>query len=143
MSAPWPWRWRNPIHGAEAAAERPDGTRVPFLAYPTPLRDRSGALIGAVNTLIDITERKRAEQFEERLASIVKSSEDAILSADLDGIIGTWNPGAERLFGYMEEELSAKPTTFVFNDRHDEESLFLRIRTGRIDPYETVRRQRW
>jgi PAS domain S-box-containing protein len=47
----------RPIRGAEAAAERPDGTRVPFLAYPTPLRDRSGALTGAVNTLIDITEQ--------------------------------------------------------------------------------------
>jgi two-component system CheB/CheR fusion protein len=62
----------RPIHGAEAAAERPDGTRVPFLAYPTPLRDRSGALTGAVNTLIDITERKRNEEFEQQLVTIVE-----------------------------------------------------------------------
>jgi PAS domain S-box-containing protein len=51
----------RPIHGAEAMAIRPDGSRVPFLAYPTPLRDASGALIGAVNMLVDITERKEAE----------------------------------------------------------------------------------
>src|ERR1700731_5173593 len=79
----------RPIHGAEAAAERPDGSRVPFLAYPTPLRDRSGALTGAVNTLIDITERKRNEEFEQQLVTIVESSDDAILSEDLDGIIRT------------------------------------------------------
>jgi PAS domain S-box-containing protein len=51
----------RPIQGAEAVAVRPDGTHVPFLAYPTPLRDASGALIGAVNMLVDITERKEAE----------------------------------------------------------------------------------
>ena len=49
------------IHGAEAMAERPDGTRVPFLAYPAPLRDASGAVVGAINMLVDITERKRSE----------------------------------------------------------------------------------
>jgi two-component system, chemotaxis family, CheB/CheR fusion protein len=87
----------RPIRGAEAVAERPDGTRVPFLAYPTPLRDRSGALTGAVNTLIDITERKRNEEFAQQVVTIVESSDDAILSEDLDGIIKTWNPGAERL----------------------------------------------
>lgn len=64
----------RPIRGAEAVAERPDGTRVPFLAYPTPLWDRSGALTGAVNTLIDITELKRSETFKQRLATIVDSS---------------------------------------------------------------------
>ena len=135
----------RPIRGAEAAAERPDGTRVPFLAYPTPLRDGSGALTGAVNTLIDITERKRSEEFEKRLASIVKSSDDAILSADLDGIICTWNPGAERLFGYVAEEVIGKPVTFYIPmDRHDEESDMLsRIRRGEcVDPFETIRRRK-
>lgn len=53
---------KRPIRGAEAVAERPDGTRVPFLPYPTPLFDESGALAGAVNVLVDITERKEAEK---------------------------------------------------------------------------------
>jgi PAS domain S-box-containing protein len=135
----------RPIHGAEAAAERPDGTRVPFLAFPTPLRDRSGALTGAVNTLIDITERKRSEQFEQRLAAIVEFSDDAIVSKDLDGIIKTWNLGAERLFGYTAEEVIGKPITLLIPlDRHDEESDILsRLRRGeRIDHYETVRRRK-
>jgi PAS domain-containing protein len=49
------------VRGAEAIAERPDGTRVPFIPFPTPLHDASGKLVGAVNMLIDITVRKRAE----------------------------------------------------------------------------------
>jgi two-component system, chemotaxis family, CheB/CheR fusion protein len=135
----------RPIRGAEAAAERPDGTRVPFLAYPTPLRDRSGALTGAVNTLIDITERKRSEEFEQRLASIVEFSDDAIVSKDLDGVIHTWNLGAARLFGYTAEEVIGKSITLLIPmDRRDEESDILsRLRRGeRIDHYETVRRRK-
>jgi PAS domain S-box-containing protein len=52
----------RPVRGEEALAERPDGTRVPFIPYPTPLHDESGALIGAVNMLVDISERKHAEE---------------------------------------------------------------------------------
>jgi PAS domain S-box-containing protein len=56
-----------PIRGAEAVAERPDGTRVPFIPFPTPLRDASGNLVGAVNMLVDISERKRAEEHQRLL----------------------------------------------------------------------------
>jgi PAS domain S-box-containing protein len=135
----------RPIRGAEAAAERPDGTRVPFLAYPTPLRDRSGALTGAVNTLIDITERKSNEEFAQQLVTIVEFSDDAILSEDLDGIIKTWNPGAERLFGYTAEEVIGKPITLLIPmDRHGEEfDILSRIRRGEcIEHYETVRQRK-
>ncbi|MEZ0167749.1 PAS domain S-box protein [Microvirga sp. TS319] len=54
----------RPIRGEEAIAERPDGTRVPFIPFPTPLRDASGRIIGAVNMLVDITERKQAEEHQ-------------------------------------------------------------------------------
>jgi PAS domain S-box-containing protein len=57
----------RPVRGEEAVAERPDGTRVPFMPYPTPLRDASGALVGAVNMLVDITERKRAQARQDTL----------------------------------------------------------------------------
>jgi PAS domain S-box-containing protein len=63
----------RPIRGVEAIAERPDGTRVWFMPYPTPLHDRDGMLIGGINMLVDITERKRAE--EERAALLLRERE--------------------------------------------------------------------
>ena len=135
----------RPIRGAEATAQRPDGTLVPFLAYPTPIRDGSGALVGAVNTLIDITEHKRAEAVGQQLAAIVESSDDAIVSKDLNGIIATWNAGAERLFGYMAEEVIGKSISILIPpDRPDEEpGILSRIRRGeRVDHYETLRRRK-
>ncbi len=262
---------RRAIRGVEAVAERPDGTRVPFLAYPTPLLDESGVVVSGVNTLVDITEHKQAEQrvresdarisaivaqvtagvaetdltgrfvvvnerycdmvgyaeaelshmrmqdithpedlprnlelFQElvrtgadfkiekryvrkdgalvwvnnsvsgvkdsngklsnivavsidiserkraeevgaRLAAIVESSDDAIVSKDLDGITLSWNRGAERLFGYAAEEVIGQPVAILIPpDRHDEEPGILeRIRRGaRVDHYETVRRRK-
>ena len=135
----------RPIRGAEAVAERPDGTRVPFMAFPTPLYDAAGALVGAVNMLIDLSEHTSAERVERRLISIVESSDDAIISKDLNGVIATWNKGAERLFGYFAEEIVGKPiTTIIPADRNDEETGILeRIRRGeRIEHFETVRRRK-
>ncbi|APO68521.1 protein-glutamate methyltransferase CheR-type protein [Rhizobium gallicum] len=134
---------KRTIQGAEAVAERSDGVRVPFLAYPTPLRDASGKVTGAVNMLVDITERKRAEALAERLAAVVESSDDAIVSITPDGTITSWNGGAERLFGYEFDEITGKSImTLVPPDRHDEEMDILdRIRRGEhIQHYETRRR---
>jgi two-component system, chemotaxis family, CheB/CheR fusion protein len=134
-------RETRPVRGMEAVAERPDGTMVPFIPYPTPLYDASGELIGAVNMLVDITERKRAEQSAQRLAAVVEFSDDAILTKDLDGIITSWNRGAERLFGYKAGEMIGRPiTTLIPHDRHDEEREILgRIRRGEHVRYEAVR----
>jgi two-component system CheB/CheR fusion protein len=133
------------INGVEAVAERPDGPRVPFVAYPSPLRDSSGKVIGAVNMLVDLSERHRAEHFGQRLASIVASSDDAIVSKDLNGIIATWNAGAERLFGYRADEVIGKPITIVIPpDRQDEEPRILQriVHGERVDHYETVRQRK-
>jgi len=70
-------RQKRPIHGKEAVAERPDGTRIHFIPYPTPLFDPTGRLTGAVNMLVDISERRRAEQDNQRLTAIVDASKDA------------------------------------------------------------------
>lgn len=129
----------------EAIAERPDGSRVPFMAFPTPLYDAAGDMVGAVNMLIDMSEHRRAERVERRLASIVESSDDAIISKDLNGVVATFNKGAERLFGYFAEEVIGKPITILIpEDRQEEEAGILqRIRRGeRVDHFETVRQRK-
>jgi PAS domain S-box-containing protein len=78
----------------------------------------------------------------QRIASIVESSDDAIVSKDLNGVIINWNQGAERIFGYTAEEVVGKPITILIPpDRHDEEPAILeRIRRGeRVEHFETVR----
>jgi len=133
------------IRGAEAIAERPDGTRVWFVPHPTPLFDDKGNIIGGINMLMDITERKQAEAATARLAAIVECSDDAIISKDLNGIIASWNNGAQRLFGYTAEEVIGKPVTVLIPSDHvDEEPGILdRIRRGqRIEHYETVRQRK-
>lgn len=133
------------INGQEAVAERPDGSRVHFMAFPSPLRDPSGKLVGAVNMLVDITERERNEQVAQRLAAIVGCSDDAIVSKNLDGIINSWNAGAERLFGYAAEEVIGKPITIIIPPElhHEESEILARLRRGeRIDHYETIRRRK-
>jgi PAS domain S-box-containing protein len=135
----------RPVRGMEAIAERPDGTRVPFIPYPTPIFDASGALVGAVNMLLDISERKVGEHAARHLAAIVESSDDAIVSKDLNGTIVSWNKGAERLFGYSADEIIGRPvTTLMPPERQSEEpGILARIRSGeRIDHYETVRQRK-
>lgn len=93
------------------------------------------------------TEQARcaAEERAQLLVSIVESSDDAIISKDMDGIIRTWNSGAERLFGHSADEAIGKPVTILFPPgREDEEpGILARIRRGeRIDHYETVRRRK-
>jgi PAS domain S-box-containing protein len=135
----------RPIRGMEAVAERPDGVRVPFLPFPTPIYDSSGTMIGAVNMLVDISDRKRDEAAVQHLASIVESSDDAIVSKDLNGIITSWNIGAERMFGYLADEVIGKPVTILIPQDllKEEETIIDRVRRGqRIDHYETVRRRK-
>ncbi|MGQ0763959.1 MAG: PAS domain S-box protein [Acidobacteriota bacterium] len=253
------------IRGHEAIAERPDGTRVNFIPYPTPLHDADGNLIGAINMLVDITDRKKAEETLQRserelteffenateaihwvgpdgtilrankaelrmlgysaeeyvgrniaefhvdlnlihdilrrlhagetlencraqmrckdgsirdvlinssvyfengefvhtrcftrditeqlraekalrhLAAIVETTDDAVISKDLNGIITSWNPAAERLYGYKTEEVAGKPIAILIPPEwpDEEHKILARLRRGeRIDHYETVR----
>jgi len=95
--------------------------------------------------LRDITERKRADVTNHLLASIVESSEDAIVSKDLNGIISSWNKSAERIFGYTAEEAIGHPVTMLIpQERFDEEPMILaRIIQGQsVDHYETVRQRK-
>jgi PAS domain S-box-containing protein len=133
----------------------------------TPLVTRSGELLGMISThwsephhppesllqlldvlarqAADLIERTRNEEKLQLLASIFESSDDAVITKNLDGIITSWNQGAERIFGYSAEEAVGKPITILIPpERQDEEPAILaRIRRGeRIDHYETVRQRK-
>lgn len=103
------------------------------------------AIGGAPYVLVhmeDVTERRQTQRSMQRLANIVESSEDAIMSKDLNSIVNSWNRGAERIFGYTAAEMIGQPITKLFPpDREDEEPRILdRIRRGeRIEHFETVR----
>ena len=132
----------HPVRGVEAIAERPDGTRVPFLPYPTPLRDATGQLVGAINLLVDLTERRRAEVELAQLAAIVASSDDAIISKTLEGRVTSWNEGASRIFGWEASEMIGQPILRIIPpELHDEEvEILARLRRGeRIEHFDTVR----
>jgi PAS domain S-box-containing protein len=132
----------RPVRGTEAIAERPDGTKVPFVPYPTPLTDASGRLTGAINFLVDISERNRNEVESAKLAAIVTSSDDAIISKTIDGRITSWNAAATRLFGYEASEIIGEPIIRIIPpELHDEEKeIIARLKRGEhIDHYETVR----
>ena len=121
----------------EVASVIAPGTWFEAHAYPT----RNGLSV----YLRDITERKAAEVTSHLLASIVESSEDAIVSKDLNGIISSWNKGAERIFGYSANDVIGKPIQILLPiDRLEEEPVILRrIRSGRtVQHYETVRRRK-
>ena len=130
------------VDDVEAIAERPDGKRVWFTPYPRPLHDAEGRIAGGINMLLDITERKNAERATGLLAAIVGCSDDAIVSKSLDGVITSWNNGAERIFGYTAGEAIGRHITMIIpQDKRDEETRILeRLRRGeRIEHFETVR----
>ena len=111
-----------------------DTTIVPFLENGRPWQYMA--------IRADISERKRMEEARGWLAAVVESSEDAIISKTLDGVITDWNPGAEKLFGYPLEEVIGKPMLMLFPpERVDEErDILARIRRGEsVEHFETVR----
>ena len=141
------------IRGGEVIAERPDGTRVPFMAYPTPLHDASGRLVGAVNMLVDLTARKeidearsllndtleqrveeRTRQLTEALTKLRESerrfrlfvgsvTDYAIFMLDTEGIISNWNAGAERIKGYRADEIIGRHFSVFYTPKDLEDEV--------------------
>ncbi|RWL42178.1 MAG: PAS domain S-box protein [Mesorhizobium sp.] len=135
----------RPVRGQQAVAQRPDGSFFPFLPYPTPIQDEDGNLTGAVNMLLDLTDRHRLEETRNHLSAIVESSFDAIVSKDLNSIIKSWNKAAERLFGYPAEEAIGRSVTMLIPDDHQDEEpqIIERIRRGeRVETFETIRKRK-
>lgn len=119
-----------------------DGTERPIDDSAAPIRDQDGRTAGAVLVFRDISERRKAEAATAYLAQIVSNSDDAIIGKNLDGIVTSWNRGAQRLFGYTSEEMVGEPVELLIPPAHaDEERAILeRLRGGdSVDHYETVR----
>jgi PAS domain S-box-containing protein len=101
-----------------------------------------GQLVGAINLLVDLTERRRAEVRSAQLAAIVASSDDAIISKTLEGRVTSWNEGASRIFGWEASEMIGQPILRIIPpELHDEEvEILARLRRGeRIEHFDTVR----
>ncbi len=133
---------KRAVVGEEIVVERPDGTRRNVLPYPVPTFDDSGELTGAINTLVDITEQRKDDAQQSMLAAIIESSDDAIISKTLDGIITSWNAAAETIFGHTSEEAIGKHITLIIpKERLDEETVIIgKIRNNeKVDHFETVR----
>jgi PAS domain S-box-containing protein len=132
----------RPNRGREVIAERPDGTRVCLVNYATPIEDRNGQPIGALNMLADVSERKRSDIEAARLAAIVDGSEDAIVGKNLDGIVTSWNGGATRIFGFTAEEMVGQSIMRIIPDdlQDEEREIVARLMLGeRLDHFDTVR----
>jgi PAS domain S-box-containing protein len=130
------------VHNQEFVCRPDDGPERYALVSAVPVgHDRGRALV----TIIDNDAAKRAEIATQRLAAVVGSSNDAIISKDVNGIITSWNDGAERLFGYSADDAIGKPVTILIPpERQNEEVAILeRIRRGeRVEHYETVRQRK-
>ena len=113
----------------EAASEDGEAT---YLVRVKPYRDLNNVIDGVVITLIDISERKQLERDQAHLAAIVASSEDAIISHDLDGTISSWNSGAEKIYGYTVNEMIGQPMSTLLDDVQIDEwpANLIRLRQG-------------
>ena len=126
----------------ETLRQRKDGTFVPISLTVSPIYDDAGKVIGASKIARDISDRLQGHVAVRRLTAVVESSDDAIITKNLDSIITSWNPAAERMFGYTEEEAIGKSIRMIIPpELQDEEDLVLsKIRAGdKVDHYETVR----
>ena len=122
-----------------------DGHAIPVSMVVTVMRADSSKIVGYLGIAEDIRERKRLEETLRRNDAIVQSSEDAIISMTLGGIVTSWNPAAERMYGYAADEAIGQPITMLIPpDRVDEEQKILaRVANGeRLQNLETVRRRR-
>lgn len=130
------------VNGERSIIETTDGRRVEVVAYPSLLRSDDGTIVGAANALVPNSVAVATAELHPRLAAIVTSSHDAIVSKDLNGIITSWNASAQRLFGYTADEIVGKSVTILIPpELQDEEPLILsRMRKGEVvDHFETVR----
>jgi len=130
------------IEHFETTRVHKNGTRIPLSITISPVRDASGRVIGASKIIRDVTKRQQNEESRFQLAAIVDSADDAIVSKDLNGVIRTWNAGAQRTFGYTAEEIVGQSVLRLIPPelQYEEDHILAKIRQGeRIQHYETTR----
>jgi len=121
------------------------GSRIYATISASPLTDEKGAYKGSIAVISDITERKRAEEERSRLSAIVEHTDEAIISKTLDGIITSWNAGAERMYGYSAQEIVGKSISLLVPPDCLDDTLTILERVKNGDPvirYETLRRKK-
>jgi PAS domain S-box-containing protein len=130
------------IEHYETVRQAKDGRKVDVSITVSPVRNAQGKIIGASKVARDISQRKLTDDARDRLAAIVDSSDDAIVSKTLQGFITSWNRGAEKMFGYAPAEAIGQHITLIIpSDRHGEEvDVLAHIGRGeKVDHFETVR----
>ena len=135
----------NGGRNAEVLIERPDGTFKMLLIFCRPQFNKNNELSSSHYTLIDITEQQRDHVKQATLSAIVESSDDAIISKNLNGIITSWNRGAERIFGYTEAEAIGQHITILIPEDRlgEEQNIIANIRKGnRVNHIDTIRLDR-
>jgi len=126
----------------ETMRVRKDGSVVPVSLTVAPIRDEDGAIVGASAVHRDVTEQRRAFEVAQRMKAIVESSDDAIISVTLEAIVTSWNPAAERMYGYSSEEIVGRSIAHLIPEGHMAEmgAILANVRAGkRVQRFETVR----
>src|ERR1035437_3912957 len=133
------------VRHLETTHLRKDGTAFPVSLTASPIRDPDGRIVGAVSIARDVTEQREALANAQRMAAIGDYSDDAIVSKTLDGIITSWNPAAERVYGYTNDEIVGKSIELLIpQDKASElQDIMARIEAGEhVEKIETTRRRK-
>ncbi len=133
------------LRDVETVRVTPAGVPVSVVAHVSPIRDAAGAIVGALSIDREQGSRFHAERSARRLMAIIESSDDAIVSKDLNGIVTSWNRAAERMFGYAAEEMIGESIRNIIpaDRQHEEDEVLARIRRGdRVGHFETMRRRK-